>query len=70
MIIEKLVHEDEIKVEILGKYRSLWENYYKLVDGIVFVVDSSDRLRVAVARDELWLLLDHKEMAQRKVYFS
>uniref|UniRef100_A0A915CFB5 Uncharacterized protein n=1 Tax=Parascaris univalens TaxID=6257 RepID=A0A915CFB5_PARUN len=49
-----------------GKYRNLWETYYKDVDGIIFVVDSGDRLRIAVARDELWLLLDHKEMATRK----
>uniref|UniRef100_A0A9J2PU74 ADP-ribosylation factor-like protein 6 n=1 Tax=Ascaris lumbricoides TaxID=6252 RepID=A0A9J2PU74_ASCLU len=50
-----------------GKYRNLWETYYKEVDGVIFVVDSSDRLRIAVARDELWLLLDHKEMATRKI---
>ncbi|VBB32736.1 unnamed protein product, partial [Acanthocheilonema viteae] len=49
-----------------GKYRNLWENYYKEVDGVVFVVDSNDRLRLAVARDELRLLLDHKEFSRRK----
>uniref|UniRef100_A0A1I7VG35 ADP-ribosylation factor-like protein 6 n=1 Tax=Loa loa TaxID=7209 RepID=A0A1I7VG35_LOALO len=50
-----------------GKYRNLWENYYNEVDGVAFVVDSNDRLRMAVVRDELRLLLDHKEFAQRKV---
>ncbi|VDM44129.1 unnamed protein product [Toxocara canis] len=50
-----------------GKYRNLWETYYKESEGVIFVVDSSDRLRVAVARDELWLLLDHKDMASRKI---
>uniref|UniRef100_A0A0R3RHE0 ADP-ribosylation factor-like protein 6 n=1 Tax=Elaeophora elaphi TaxID=1147741 RepID=A0A0R3RHE0_9BILA len=50
-----------------GKYRNLWENYYKEVDGVVFVIDSNDRLRLAVARDELRLLLDHREFGRKKV---
>lgn len=50
-----------------SKYRNLWENYYKNVQGIIFVVDSVDRLRVAVARDELWILLDHKDVMHKKV---
>jgi len=37
------------------------------VQGIIFVVDSSDRMRLAVARDELWMLLDHKDIAYKKV---
>ncbi|VDK88269.1 unnamed protein product [Litomosoides sigmodontis] len=49
-----------------GKYRNLWENYYKEVDSVIFVIDSNDRLRLAVARDELRLLLDHRELRRRK----
>merc|ERR1712051_690607 len=29
-----------------GRYRNLWEHYYKECQGIVFVVDSSDKVRV------------------------
>ncbi|OZC06415.1 GTP-binding domain protein [Onchocerca flexuosa] len=58
-----LVHDMSGK----GKYRNLWENYYKEVDGVVFVVDSSDRLRLVVAQDELQLMLENKEFARRKV---
>ena len=36
-----------------GRYRNLWEHYYKDCQGIVFVVDSSDKLRMVVAKDEL-----------------
>ena len=36
-----------------GRYRNLWEHYYKECQGIVFVVDSSDKLRMVVAKDEL-----------------
>lgn len=50
-----------------GRYRDLWERYYKDCDGIIFVVDSSDRLRLAVAKDELDLLLQHPEMTGRTV---
>ncbi len=44
-------------------YRTLWETYYQGVDGIIFVVDSSDKLRLCVARDELDTLLGHKDIA-------
>lgn len=46
-----------------SSYRSLWETYYAGLDGIIFVVDSSDRLRLCVARDELEQLLRHKDIA-------
>uniref|UniRef100_A0A1I7ZK94 ADP-ribosylation factor-like protein 6 n=1 Tax=Steinernema glaseri TaxID=37863 RepID=A0A1I7ZK94_9BILA len=50
-----------------SKYRNLWENYYSTCEGIAFVVDSNDRLRMAVARDELWMVLDHKDITSNKV---
>lgn len=34
-------------------YRSLWETYYKDVDAVVFVVDSADKIRMCIAKDEL-----------------
>lgn len=33
-----------------GRYRSLWEHYYSDVEAIVFVLDSSDRIRMCVAK--------------------
>lgn len=50
-----------------GRYRDLWEHYYKDCEGIIFVVDSSDRLRLAVVRDELDLLLQHPDIATRQI---
>lgn len=29
-----------------GRYRSLWEHHFKGCQGIVFVIDSSDRMRL------------------------
>jgi ADP-ribosylation factor-like protein 6 len=49
-----------------GAYRSLWETYYKEADAIIFVVDSSDRLRLCVARDELRNVLEHPDVVSRK----
>ena len=42
-----------------GRYRSLWEQYYRDAEAVIFVVDSSDKLRTVVARDELESLLNH-----------
>ncbi|RWS24330.1 ADP ribosylation factor 79F-like protein [Leptotrombidium deliense] len=45
-----------------GRYRNLWEHYYKNVQGIIFVIDSSDSLRLVVAKEELDLMLKHSEI--------
>lgn len=33
-----------------GRYRNLWEKYYRDVQAIIFVVDSTDRIRMCVAQ--------------------
>ncbi len=33
-----------------GRYRTLWEQYYREADAIIFVVDSADKLRMWVKR--------------------
>ena len=32
-----------------GKYRDMWTNFLAEVDGVIFVIDSSDHLRFKVA---------------------
>ena len=32
-----------------GRYRNLWEQYYKDAQAIIFVIDSSDKLRMCAA---------------------
>ena len=44
-------------------YRTLWENYYRTTNGIIFVIDSSDKTRLFVAREELHRLLVHPDMS-------
>ncbi|CAL4077698.1 unnamed protein product, partial [Meganyctiphanes norvegica] len=50
-----------------GRYRSLWEHYYPECEGIIFVVDSSDKLRLVVAKDELDMLLQHENIRNRRI---
>ena len=49
-----------------GKSRALWEHYYRDAHAVIFVVDSTDRLRMEVAREELNNLLQHVDVATRK----
>lgn len=50
-----------------GRYRDMWEHYYKDCHGIIFVIDSSDRLRLVVVKDELDLLLQHPAISSRRI---
>ena len=50
-----------------GRYRTLWSNYYRTTHGIIFVIDSSDRTRILVAREELEQLLSHPDIASRNI---
>merc|ERR1712057_2496 len=44
------------------KIRPLWRHYYQNTQGLIFVVDSNDRERVAEARDELQRMLNEDEL--------
>merc|ERR1712232_1037851 len=44
------------------KLRNLWRYYYRNTDGIIFVVDSSDRDRIMDAREELQKMLEADEL--------
>tara|TARA_B110000208_G_scaffold138254_1_gene166896 strand:- start:220 stop:798 length:579 start_codon:yes stop_codon:yes gene_type:complete len=45
-----------------GKIRALWRHYYVGVQGIIFVVDSSDADRIEEAKRELHGLLEAEEL--------
>ncbi len=49
-----------------SKYRSLWERYYAECHGVIFVLDSSDTMRMAVACNELELMIQHPEMMKNR----
>ncbi|XP_057293952.1 ADP-ribosylation factor-like protein 6 [Hydractinia symbiolongicarpus] len=50
-----------------GKYRNLWEYYYKDAQAIIFVIDSSDKFRIVVAKEELDTLLSHNDLRGKRI---
>jgi ADP-ribosylation factor-like protein 6 len=50
-----------------GRYRSLWEHYYRDVQAIIYVLDSSDKLRMCVAKEELAQLLEHEDIKGARI---
>ena len=44
------------------KIRLLWRHYYNNTQGLIFVVDSSDKDRVDVAREELMRMLGEEDL--------
>lgn len=44
------------------KLRKLWQHYYDNTNGIIFVVDSSDSERIAIAREELHTLISADQL--------
>ena len=50
-----------------GRYRNLWEHYYRECHGIIFVIDSNDKLRMSVAKDELDMLLSHPDIQAKRI---
>lgn len=43
--------------------RSYWRNYFECTDGLVWVVDSADRMRLESCREELLVLLKEERLA-------
>lgn len=43
--------------------RSYWRNYFECTDGLIWVVDSADRLRLDTCRQELEILLQEERLA-------
>lgn len=50
-----------------GRYRNLWEHYYADVQAIIFVIDSTDKFRMVVAKEELQTLLNHEDIKKVNV---
>jgi ADP-ribosylation factor-like protein 2 len=43
--------------------RAYWRNYFEQTDGVIWVVDSADRRRLEMCRDELHSLLEQEKLA-------
>jgi len=51
------------------KFRNLWEHYYRDVQGVIFVIDSSDHIRICLVKDELTMLLQNKDLKEVPILF-
>ena len=49
------------------RYRELWKHYYEGANGIIFVVDSSDRERVAEVKEEFQRVLSEQDMKATRI---
>lgn len=66
--VEELVYKN-IRFEVwdLGGQDSLrpsWATYYRGTHAVLMVVDSTDRSRIAIVKDELFRILQHDELQQ------
>ncbi|CAG9319160.1 unnamed protein product [Blepharisma stoltei] len=46
------------------KIRPLWRHYYQGTDGLIFVIDGTDRDRIGEANDELHKIFDSEDMKE------
>ncbi|RLN17130.1 uncharacterized protein C2845_PM02G41030 [Panicum miliaceum] len=56
----KLIIGGHVRVQL--RIRPLWKHYFHGTQGLIFVVDSSDRERILQVRDELYMLLNEEEL--------
>ncbi|XP_037951861.1 ADP-ribosylation factor-like protein 6 [Teleopsis dalmanni] len=61
------VHFTIIDTSGARRHRNLWEHHFKNCQGIVYVIDSSDKMRMIVIRDEINLFLNHPHLENRKI---
>eukprot|EP00762_Andalucia_godoyi_P000326 ANDGO_03044.mRNA.1 ADP-ribosylation factor-like protein 6 len=52
-----------------GRYRNLWEHYFKDSNAIIFVIDTSDKIRMVVVKEELSMVLQHPDTRGLPILF-
>lgn len=51
------------------KFRELWEHHFKTVQGIIFVIDSNDRARLCLVKEELQQMLQNPQLRGIPILF-
>ncbi|XP_019892862.1 ADP-ribosylation factor-like protein 6 isoform X1 [Musca domestica] len=49
------------------KYRNLWQHQFKNCQGLIYVIDASDKMRMVVVKEELDILLQHPDLVNRSI---
>jgi ADP-ribosylation factor-like protein 1 len=47
---------------IYKKIRPYWRSYYPNTNGIIYVIDSFDKERLKISKDELMMMLEEEEL--------
>lgn len=50
-----------------AKIRSIWKNYFALVHGIIYVIDSADETRVAEVKENLSGVVSDDKVAKKPI---
>lgn len=50
-----------------GQYRDLWRHYFNDVHAIVVVIDTTDKVRISILRDQLDEMLEDATLQRRKI---
>jgi ADP-ribosylation factor-like protein 6 len=51
------------------KFRELWAHHFRDIQGVVFVIDSADKVRVCLVKNELEIILESKELKNIPILF-
>jgi|EP00672_Neobodo_designis_P027119 ADP-ribosylation factor-like protein 6 len=51
------------------QFRQSWQGYYKNVQGVIFVIDSTDKLRLVLVREEIRMLIEHDDLRGVPILF-
>ena len=51
------------------KFRQMWEAYYKDIQGVIFVIDSSDKVRLCIVKDEIRMLVENADLRGIPILF-
>lgn len=51
------------------KFRDIWQHHFGQAQGIIFVIDSSERSRMCLVRDELKLMMEHPDVKGLPILF-
>ena len=51
-------HLELLMFDVGGKARDLWSYYYEGLDALIFVIDSTDELRISIVKEEIARAID------------
>lgn len=66
----KAFHKFRVQIYDLGggaKIRAIWKNYFALVHGLIYVIDSADAARVTEVKESLIQVISNEKVAKKPI---